>query len=485
VYLPIAWNGFDTFADNFDTPGALGPRWTGSTWTVGQNAVSNTPALGPDIVTNGDMELNGSWSSTGSPTANERSNERAHGGAYSRKIVGNSGSGAVQHDIGAADNWYLAQLHLYAAAGGGRLTLGGLASGAVTAASWTLREVAGRLAAAAGFQFSASSDGSTFYADDASVRRLITSSLIASVSEVVPDNVIVSVLPGAYAGTNLPCGIVASLDSAVSPANFLLAYTDGSSGLVLEKVVAGAYTGLISAAAAAPGAYKRLAVYRRGSNISLWCGGTQIGATQSVEDVPAAPCHGIFSTHAGNHLAELAITRGPMKTIAFLGDSIACGIPLPDISAAYSWRLANSVRYGMMNMKQHAVSGQSIFGYMDEQTAAAAGDNADIIIIALGANDGDNAGITAVYQANLIEIGGTNPNARIYCMGILPGIFGSRDANNPRILQAVTNAAVAGVNCTYWDTDGWIDPAVDCSDYVHPTAAGHAKILTQVLARLE
>ena len=102
VYLPIVRAGFDAFADNFSTPGALGPRWIGSTWTVGQDAVSNTPALGPDVVTDGDMELNWSWSSTGSPTANERSNERAYEGANSPKIVGNSGSGAVQHDIGAA-----------------------------------------------------------------------------------------------------------------------------------------------------------------------------------------------------------------------------------------------------------------------------------------------------------------------------------------------------------------------------------------------
>jgi hypothetical protein len=71
-------------------------------------------------------------------------------------------------------------------------------------------------------------------------------------------------------------------------------------------------------------------------------------------------------------------------------------------------------------------------------------------------------------------------------MGILPEInTAAGDANNPRIQAAVGAAAAAGVNCTYWNTDGWIDPSADTSDGLHPTEAGHAKILAEVLARIE
>jgi hypothetical protein len=44
-----------------------------------------------ELVTNGNMELDANWASLGSPTTNARSNEQAHGGTYSRKIVTQSG----------------------------------------------------------------------------------------------------------------------------------------------------------------------------------------------------------------------------------------------------------------------------------------------------------------------------------------------------------------------------------------------------------
>jgi hypothetical protein len=40
------------------------------------------------------------------------------------------------------------------------------------------------------------------------------------------------------------------------------------------------------------------------------------------------------------------------------------------------------------------------------------------------------------------------------------------------------------VNCAYWNTDGWIDPATDTSDGLYPNAGGQIKIANQVLARL-
>lgn len=41
----------------------------------------------PELLTNGNMELDSEWVNDGSPTTNERSTEQVHGGTYSRKFV--------------------------------------------------------------------------------------------------------------------------------------------------------------------------------------------------------------------------------------------------------------------------------------------------------------------------------------------------------------------------------------------------------------
>jgi lysophospholipase L1-like esterase len=118
---------------------------------------------------------------------------------------------------------------------------------------------------------------------------------------------------------------------------------------------------------------------------------------------------------------------------------------------------------------------------MDEQTVEAASDNADIIIILLGTN-GDTYDVQAEYTENLQELQTSNPNAVIYGVGIIPrddGGDNGRSIKNPRIAAA---CAAAGV--TYWDTDGWIVPATDTTDGLHPTEAGQIKIANEMLARL-
>ena len=42
--------------------------------------------FGPELITNGGMELDANWNNQGTPTVNERSLEQVHGGNYSRKF---------------------------------------------------------------------------------------------------------------------------------------------------------------------------------------------------------------------------------------------------------------------------------------------------------------------------------------------------------------------------------------------------------------
>jgi lysophospholipase L1-like esterase len=173
---------------------------------------------------------------------------------------------------------------------------------------------------------------------------------------------------------------------------------------------------------------------------------------------------------------------GAVKRLTVLGDSIS------GTAAGYSWAtlVASGYAGASLGLCHHGAPGATILtdgdgdADMDAQTLAAAGDDADLIILELGTNDADTENIVAEYVENVLELKASNPRATIFGMGILDKTdVGARAANNTRLLAA---CATAGI--TFWNTDGWIVPATDTSDGTHPTAAGHAKIAAQVLARL-
>lgn len=168
---------------------------------------------------------------------------------------------------------------------------------------------------------------------------------------------------------------------------------------------------------------------------------------------------------------KLLITPSPV--ISILGDSIM----INNGNGSIALGVASELGYRAIN---HATSGNSIMAHMDAQTLAAASDGANIIIVQLGTNDGEDAGITAEYQENLLELKASNPGARIFGMGILNKTTETnRAANNAQISTACTNAGV-----TYWDTDGWVTAPGDLRDGIHPNSAGALKIKAAILARL-
>jgi lysophospholipase L1-like esterase len=108
----------------------------------------------------------------------------------------------------------------------------------------------------------------------------------------------------------------------------------------------------------------------------------------------------------------------------------------------------------------------------------------------MGTND-DNAGNIATLQATvetaIDNLRASNPRATIYYMNVLPrwtDVGGGTVVDKSSIRTAIAAACTAkAVTC--WDTftDPWIT-AAQTSDGLHPTAAGHAAIAAQVLARL-
>jgi len=174
----------------------------------------------------------------------------------------------------------------------------------------------------------------------------------------------------------------------------------------------------------------------------------------------------------------------PIQTrISIIGDSIP---------AVYGWPYMIQDQYGgghnyIMN---HAVAGNSITGNMATQVAAAANDNANIIIHELGTNDDNNgnmATLQATIEAGIAALKISNPNAIQYYMGVLPRWTNSGggtvvDKSNIRTAQ---QAACVSQGITYWDM--FTTPvlvAADTSDGLHPIYTGCQKLTASVIALL-
>lgn len=164
--------------------------------------------------------------------------------------------------------------------------------------------------------------------------------------------------------------------------------------------------------------------------------------------------------------------------ISVIGDSISAPNSLMGM---WPMMVADQYNSGLCSLISHAVGGNTIMANMDAQVTAAASDSANKIIVEMGTNDSETGeALTNEYLENLNELKASNPSAAVYCMGILP----RTDMTNVAAKNARIEAAATAAGAAYWDTTGWIDPATDTSDGVHPNFAGHSKIVTQVLARL-
>ena len=460
--------------------GALGGRWIGDAFAISGNEVVGAPTLLGELMVDPGMELDAiEWADQGTPTTNARDNAQAHGGTYSRHLVSDAASeGCRQNAGGGVGAWNLASTWLYVAGGSALLSADGISTIKQTTAAWEQHMAVGRQTV--GNFWNLIMSGTTvsdFYADDASCQQISLPTMFASVPDLSIDNVIVSTrVPTLHQG--ISAGVVMHLDDAATPQNFLVAHLreaiplPGVGTIELLQCAAGVYTSLIATSIWVTNkANARLAIYKSGTTYQLWYNGVQIGANQTIAGL-TQNSHGLFMQYTGPVLDDFAVTSGPILTLGIIGDSITDGNgEWPDL-------LANHINYGMMKKANRSASGNSIMTGMDAQIAAAVGDDADIIIIALGTNDGSDAGLQAEYLENVQEIAASNAGATIYCMGILPKTVDTfRDENNTKIA-----AAAAAASVTYWNTDGWIVPATDTGDGKHPNAAGTAKILAQVLA---
>lgn len=198
---------------------------------------------------------------------------------------------------------------------------------------------------------------------------------------------------------------------------------------------------------------------------------------------------GWFNDNVWDSIQVRALTG--WKDIMVIGDSISAASGLGADLTMWPLVLAglyNGARTWPINLAigaGHIVSG---IGHMSDQVAEGAFFDPDYIIIEMGTNDSGTIGSNeAAYEADLLQLHADHPGVPIYACTVLNCTTlseANRNAINAEITSAVADAATAGVNVTLWDTEGWIDPATDTSDGVHPNTAGHAKIAAAMLALL-
>lgn len=209
----------------------------------------------------------------------------------------------------------------------------------------------------------------------------------------------------------------------------------------------------------------------------------------------------VTCTGAVGGFATLMTVGGTLNTAtlaaksawAFVGDSITQGQTVSpyDNGVAHPYRVGLSKSVGVRNL---GVGGSKVYDYGATQASAvvALSPAPARVVVLYGTNDAvaiyggtETVGqFQSAYQSMLqTMINGLAADTPIDCLTLLD--MGSYTAQRPSLVSA-TQAAIAA--CTsnsavrFIDTTGWIDPATDTTDGLHPTAAGYTKVVNRYLA---
>jgi len=278
LYIPTplayaTFGGGDGALGNTDATGPDGQvvavlAWTGATWAIATNKAVNTPALGADVVVNGAFAADTDWNK----------------GAGWTITAGVGRATAASTDLTAAvaplttGTWYQTVFTIAAFTGGTVNVKLGTAVFPTHGSAATFTETGRATSTALAFTAAAA----TLDVDNFSAVPLTLSELFASIGALSTADVharIAVTLDGALLGKQ--AGLVVNLDSAATPANFILAYLDGRGNAVLDECVAGTYTNKISAAITySAGAL--LYVIRSGTSAWLFYNNAQVGTVQTM-----------------------------------------------------------------------------------------------------------------------------------------------------------------------------------------------------------
>lgn len=279
---PLESDGFSASttdgAGNAEANGPVGDAWTGATWAVAAGAVVNTPTVGAEVIVNGAFAADTDWT-------------KGSGWSIAAGVAAATLSSA---DLTATvapltlGSWYKTVFTLGSFSVGTVAVVVGAAVNPTHGANGTFTEVNRATSTA----FAMRGAGFTGTVDNVSAKPLTLSTLFRSLS-TLSANVIADVAVTRTAGQG---GLVLNLDSAATPANFVIAYHDGVNA-VLEKCVAGVYTSVISAVTTYS-AGAQLRAVKDGTSYSLYYNNAKVGSTATISDVGiiSNTLHGLFDT---------------------------------------------------------------------------------------------------------------------------------------------------------------------------------------------
>jgi lysophospholipase L1-like esterase len=224
-------------------------------------------------------------------------------------------------------------------------------------------------------------------------------------------------------------------------------------------------------------------------------GGThtvRIGFRERAGSYTGDPAFGGFVLASGGSTTSIA---RPANFIEFIGDSITVGQPNGNRPfTAYPYLVGEALGAGHTQVAQGGAclvsTSDGCYGMMDwfrRSSAWVSQDDwnfstyqATAVVINLGTNDVGHGVSTVDFNRNYVvmleRVRQAYPNAHIFAMGVFRNRYVTETRN---AVQTRVNAGDARVH--FVDTTGWVDPATDTSDNVHPTDAGHRKIADRLI----
>jgi hypothetical protein len=302
--------------------GGSGLAWTfdAGVWTIATNKAVGTPTQGAEILA--DPGLEGTYTAglvaelvkVGSPTVAQSAD--AHGGSKAQSFAS---TGTNQYVGTTHARYTLSTGAWYAMSLWGKMDVAGLQSIPISlvqgwsttgyllifnSGTYSARRRISRCTNGAAYQlawlFSQGAGGQTDIIDDLSLKALTLSSLFATINASTPNVKVRATVAALTSFTQ--AGLVARLDSAVSPANFVIAYFDGSGNVKIDECVAGVYTNLATVAKAFTAA-DTLELDLSGTAYRLYhvtSGGTHTLIASGTVTTSTGNLHGLFSTYASN-----------------------------------------------------------------------------------------------------------------------------------------------------------------------------------------
>jgi len=497
-------------------------KWIAPAGVITSKALAITPTFGANLIAdNADFETGSpptNWTAyNGTPTS--EADQRPGGtGSQCLQVVATSAAGGVRRAITSSVGKFLRFSQWAKFVSGATSTDGHvckltgtdfMGTGQMTTnTSWTNLVVSGRVTFASLYVYLVTyiSVGATAKYDDVAVNELTWNTQFAFIRKPFPySNPLVSLRVTNPLNTafqfNHWAGLAINWDSPTNPQNGLLAvlWTSTSpSGLYcsLFQITGGTtLTTLIQGTALTSSSYTDTASIvvrlQAGGAVSLYYAGVLQGtATVTDGTTLAGKYNGIFTSNDAPTFTNFYCRpETAVKNLTFIGDSISAN--------THSW--TNLVPGNKMTTPyvaiNHAVGGATILNdtvhsYLDAQVAAAASDNADVIVIELGTNETsvDTNALTTDILSAITTLRSTNPHAVIYWLNVLPRWTGYPSWNpvDRSYIQGVIAAACATAGVPCWDTSSvpWITTTDVDTGQLHPNASGNRKIADQILLRI-